>query len=118
MNCPGDDRRGTFPDRRPEGSSQDKYPGICRFNFAMASFYLSNVERFLHQSSEILLAKLATSYAGGGYTSQYTEQTLTWQRDLEHLQELLKRCVDHCERANRWGVISNLRYRERHAGLT
>jgi hypothetical protein len=70
----------------------------------MASFYSSEVEQFLHESLEILLARLATSYAGDGYTSQYSEQTLTWQRDLERLQATLRSCVELLPEANRWGV--------------
>jgi len=71
----------------------------------MAFFHSSEAEQFLRESPAILLARLATSYAEDGYTSQYTKQTLTWQRDLEHLQKTLRSCVDHSPWANRWGVV-------------
>lgn len=71
----------------------------------MASFYLSNVEQFLSLSPEILLAQLSMQYAHRGYTSQYADQTLTWQRDLKALQKSLSACVERSQTARGWGVI-------------
>src|SRR6266478_7579082 len=71
----------------------------------MASFYLSNVEQFLSLSPEILLAQLSTQYAHRGYTSQYADQTLTWQRDLQALQKSLSACMERSQTARGWGVI-------------
>jgi hypothetical protein len=71
----------------------------------MASFYLSNVEQFLSLSPEILLAQLSTRYAHRGYTSQYSDQTLTWQRDLQSLRRSLSACVEYSQSARGWGVI-------------
>ena len=71
----------------------------------MASFYLSTVEHLLSQSPETLLAQLSTAYAHRGYTSQYTDQTLTWQRDLESLRQALLECAERSQNAGEWGVI-------------
>jgi hypothetical protein len=48
----------------------------------MASFYQSNVADFLALSEEQILARLSIGYANRGYTSQYSDQTLTWERDI------------------------------------
>src|ERR1700754_1208399 len=71
----------------------------------MACFYISTVEQLLLQSSEILLAQLSTAYAHRGFTSQYADQTLTWQRDLQLLQQALSVCSEHSQSAGRWGAI-------------
>lgn len=72
---------------------------------SMASFYLSTVEHLLSQSPEILLAQLSTAYAHRGYTSQYTDQTLSWQRDLQSLRQVLSECAERSQNARAWGVI-------------
>jgi hypothetical protein len=59
----------------------------------MASFYQATVEDFLLQTDEHVLAHLTTGYANRGYTSQYSDQTLTWERDLGSLRTTLEQCV-------------------------
>jgi hypothetical protein len=71
----------------------------------MASFYRSSVGEFLAQSAEQILAILAVSYAIRGYTSQYSEQTLTWQRDISSIRSSLQRCVDISLSARNWGIL-------------
>lgn len=71
----------------------------------MASFYISTVEQFLSQSPDILLAQLSTAYAHRGFTSQYADQTLTWARDLQSLQQALSVCGERSQSAGKWGVI-------------
>ncbi len=71
----------------------------------MASFYFSTVEQFLSQSPETLLAQLSTSYAHRGFTSQYADQTLTWQRDLRSLRHVLSECTQRSQAAAHWGII-------------
>lgn len=71
----------------------------------MASFYASTVEQLLSQSPEAVLAQLSTAYAHRGYTSQYSDQTLTWQRDLQSLRRVLLDCTERSQSAKTWGVI-------------
>src|SRR5947209_2435682 len=71
----------------------------------MASFYLSTVEQFLSQSPDILLAQLSTAYAHRGFTSQYADQTLTWQMDIQSLQRALTICAEHSQTSGKWGII-------------
>ena len=71
----------------------------------MASFYRATVEEFLAQTNEQLLARLATGYANRGYTAQYTDQTLTWERDLESLRATLAKCVSGSPYALSWGLL-------------
>jgi hypothetical protein len=71
----------------------------------MASFYISNVEEFLEQSPEVLLAHLSTAYAHRGFTSQYADQTLTWQRDIQSLRQVLLASASRSQTASKWGVI-------------
>jgi hypothetical protein len=71
----------------------------------MASFYKSSVQEFLAQAPATVLAQLATSYANRGYTSQYSDQTLTWEHDLLSLRETLTDCVSVSQSAFGWGLI-------------
>jgi len=71
----------------------------------MASFYRSTVAEFLARSESELLAELSIAYANRGYTRQYTEQTLTWKRDLHSLWAALSTCVTAESRANEWGIL-------------
>lgn len=71
----------------------------------MASFYHATVEEFLAQPHEAVLAALAVGYANRGYTSQYSDQTLTWERDLRSLRSALESCVDASTGAGSWGLI-------------
>ena len=71
----------------------------------MASFYRSTVGEFLILSLEQALARLSIAYAARGYTSQYTDQTLTWERDLQHLRSVLSQCTSALPQASKWGII-------------
>lgn len=71
----------------------------------MSSFYCATVNQFLSQSPAVLLAELSTSYAQRGYTSQYADQTLSWQRDLESLRNALLLCRKHAADAGNWGLL-------------
>lgn len=71
----------------------------------MASFYRSKVGEFLTLSTEEILAQLSVAYAGRGYTSQYTDQTVTWEHDLERLRAILAQCVSLCATASDWGLL-------------
>ncbi len=71
----------------------------------MASFYRSNVSEFLAISDGEILARLSTEYARRGYTSQYTDQTLTWERDIRHLRQVLAYCMEKDSHAGNWGVL-------------
>ena len=44
----------------------------------MASFYQATLAEFLSQTDDHILARLTTEYAKRGYTSMYTDVTLTW----------------------------------------
>ena len=71
----------------------------------MASFYRASVGEFLAQSDEQILARLAVSYANRGYTTQYSDQTLTWERDIGSLREALQQCVQRTTSARNWGML-------------
>ena len=71
----------------------------------MASFFRASVGEFLAQSDEKILSCLAVSYANRGYTSQYTDQTLTWERDIGLLRKTLEECVLRVASARNWGVL-------------
>jgi len=71
----------------------------------MTSFYKSTVEEFLAQSEESILARLGIGYARQGFTSLYSDQTLTWERDVKELRKSLERCVVESELAKIWGLL-------------
>ncbi len=71
----------------------------------MASFYCARVRDFLTRSDEQIIAALAVSYANRGYTSQYSDQTLTWERDIRSLRVMLQKCVETLADATNWGVL-------------
>ena len=71
----------------------------------MASFYRSTVEEFLAQNEDQVLARLGVAYANRGYTSQYTDQTLTWKRDLGSLRRSLEECVIGSGFAASWAML-------------
>src|SRR2546423_6295453 len=71
----------------------------------MASFYRSSVQEFLRQNEEQILARLGIAYANRGYTSQYSDQTLTWQRDISLLRKSLELCVGRSNSAKSWGLL-------------
>ncbi len=71
----------------------------------MTSFYKSSVAEFLAQSDERVLHRLATAYARQGYTSLFSDQTLTWERDIVLLRKSLAQCTAESESANGWGLL-------------
>jgi hypothetical protein len=71
----------------------------------MTSFYRATVEEYLAHSEESVRDRLATSYANRGYTSQYVDQTLTWERDLRALRLVLEDCVRQSATALAWGLL-------------
>ena len=71
----------------------------------MASFYRATVGDFLVQTDEHLLARLGIEYANRGYTSQYADQTLTWERDIRSLRRSLDECVSRSDSARAWGLL-------------
>jgi hypothetical protein len=71
----------------------------------MASFYKSSVEEFLAQSDLHIIARLGTAYARQGFTTLFSDQTLTWERDLHLLRESLKECVATSDSAKLWGLL-------------
>jgi Uncharacterized conserved protein (DUF2075) len=71
----------------------------------MTSFYRASVQEFLAQNEQQVLARLAVAYANRGYTSQYADQTLTWERDLSLLRRSLERCVVESDSARTWGLL-------------
>ena|ERR1035437_4970495 len=71
----------------------------------MACFYRASVEDFLAQSEEHVIARMGIAYANRGYTSQYSDQTLTWERDIRSLRESLMQCVAHSVTAKSWGLL-------------
>lgn len=71
----------------------------------MACFYRASVEDFLAQTEEQVLARMGIAYANRGYTSQYSEQTLTWERDIRSLRDSLMQCVARSVTTKSWGLL-------------
>jgi hypothetical protein len=71
----------------------------------LASFYRSSVSEFLAVTDVEILARLTTEYAKRGFTSQYTDQTLTWERDIRSLRQALTHCVQKGDSAADWGIL-------------
>ena len=71
----------------------------------MPSFYRSTVEEFLKRTNEEILAHLSVAYAQRGYTSQFADQTLTWERDLAALRQSLEECSGAVASANFWELL-------------
>jgi hypothetical protein len=71
----------------------------------MASFYQATVAEFLSQTDDHILARLTTEYAKRGYTSMYTDVTLTWERDLQSLRSSFEQCIATSQQAHSWGLI-------------
>jgi hypothetical protein len=80
------------------------YPGLQRPGL-MASFYGATVGEFLCRANEHILARLTTGYANRGYTSQYSDQTFTWERDIASLRAVLSACTASMIESQSWGVI-------------
>jgi hypothetical protein len=71
----------------------------------MASFFRSDVAEFLALSEGEILARLSHAYASRGYTRQYSDQTLTWERDIRLLRQTLLHCVQNNGSAASWGIL-------------
>ena len=71
----------------------------------MASFYRSRVAEFLSISDGEILARLSTEYARRGFIRQYTDQTLTWERDIRFLREAFNQCVQCDANAGNWALL-------------
>ncbi|UWZ86373.1 DUF2075 domain-containing protein [Occallatibacter riparius] len=71
----------------------------------MPSFHRSTLGEFLSLSDEQILARLSIGYARRGYTSQYTDQTLTWKSDIGSLRSALQHCVEEHPDATNWGIL-------------
>jgi len=71
----------------------------------MTSFYKSSVEEFLAQTDDYIIARLETAYARQGFTNLFTDQTLTWERDIRLLRCSLERSVENSNSARMWGLI-------------
>ncbi len=71
----------------------------------MASFYRASVAEFLVQTEEYVLASLENAYARRGYTTQYSDQILTWGQDIRFLKQILEQCVANSGFAMSWGLI-------------
>lgn len=71
----------------------------------MACFFRATVGDFLALDQEQVLARLGVAYANRGFTSQYSDQTLTWERDIRSLRISLDDCVKRSDSAALWGVL-------------
>ncbi len=71
----------------------------------MTSFYRATVAEFLAESREVVLSRLNLAHANRGYNTLFSDQTLTWERDLDSLQNALTRCVDNSNSAAKWGLL-------------
>lgn len=71
----------------------------------MACFYGATVDEFLRKSDDHIIAHLALAYANRGYTRQYTDLTLTWQRDIRSLRQSLEECAEASDSAKQWGIL-------------
>src|ERR1700688_2358410 len=71
----------------------------------MASFYRASVEEFLEHNEEQILARLGIAYANRGYTSQYSDQTLTWERGIRLLWRSLEERVTRTYTARSWALL-------------
>ncbi len=71
----------------------------------MASFYRSSVAEFLSISDGEILARLSTEYARRGFTRQYTDQTLTWGRDIRSLRQCFLESLQSDGTAGNWGLL-------------
>ncbi len=63
------------------------------------------MNEFLSQPNAEVLARLSVAYANRGYTSQYSDQTLTWERDLAFLRRALSQCCSHSSGAGSWALL-------------
>jgi hypothetical protein len=71
----------------------------------MASFFRATLDEFLCFSEREILARLSVGYANRGYSTQFSDQTLTWERDLRNLRIELTKCLEQLPNASNWGVV-------------
>ncbi len=71
----------------------------------MSCFYRSSVEELLSHTDEYVRDRLQIAYAHSGFTSQYTDQTLTWEQDLAALKHSLRECCVRSESAGTWELL-------------
>jgi hypothetical protein len=71
----------------------------------MACFFHSNVDEFLAFSEGELLARLEIEYARQGFVRQFTDQTLTWFRDIASLRTAITECTRLSRSASDWGIL-------------
>jgi len=71
----------------------------------MASFFRATLGDLLCLSEGEILACLAVGYANRGYSTQFSDQTLTWERDLRKLRTVLAQCLQQMPGASNWGVV-------------
>jgi hypothetical protein len=71
----------------------------------MACFFHSKVDEFLAISESELLAHLEIEYAKQGFVRQFTDQTLTWLRDMASLRDALTACTQLSSSSSAWGIL-------------
>jgi enamine deaminase RidA (YjgF/YER057c/UK114 family) len=60
----------------------------------MPAYYRATIKRFLNDTDDAVLARLATAYANDGYVSQYTSATLAWANLLPMLRSELRAMIE------------------------
>ncbi len=71
----------------------------------MASFFRASVGEFLALSEGEILSRLSVGYANRGYTTQFSDQILTWEVELRSFRTALNSCVQQMPTASGWGVL-------------
>lgn len=71
----------------------------------MAEYFSGSVKDFLMESDEVIQAKLHTSYANDGFSSQYTSATKAWGATLTVLRPHLKNLIRDIPEAEEWGLV-------------
>ncbi len=71
----------------------------------MAAFFRATVGELLSLSDGEILSRLSVGYANRGYTSQFSDQILTWEHDLQSLRATLNICIQQIPGASHWGTL-------------
>ncbi len=71
----------------------------------MAEYFSGSVKDFLMESDEVIQAKLHTSYANDGFSSQYTSATKAWGATLTFLRPHLKNLIRDIPEVEGWGLV-------------
>ena len=71
----------------------------------MSCFYRATLEAFLRASDSEIMSALTLAYANAGFTRQFVDQTLTWQRDVAALKSALADCASSSAEARAWGML-------------